>query len=248
MKFYLVLHALLLSFIEQALDRFARLDNSSTKLLLDTPITFPGPNEHWTSHPRVVNNDQSCPTKIAKVYSSDIKLELFKAVIKGDTVLVNNTLQSYGSDAGKDDHGYEPIHYAAAYGFVDILDLLYESCADINAQTTEGRTALHFSVMLNKYDVTEQLLKLDVIVNTQDKLGFTALHYAAYGNFPALAKILLDHGASSTIKCYEKGTTPYDFVLNPSDDRDRRELIEVFASAQRKYDEQSLVLPYPKMI
>ena len=62
----------------------------------------------------------------------------------------------------------------------DVIQMLIDHGADINARDTQGNTALHYAVKSGNYGVLTQLLEQKGIdVNKQNNNGDTALHLAA---------------------------------------------------------------------
>jgi len=122
-----------------------------------------------------------------------------------------------------DDGGYYPIHYLAASGYIDYLNLyldVIESLNDgkkfINIQDQNvGSTALHFAVQHCKIDCAKALILAGCSLNIQNFEGKTAL-YIAVEQFKEnmdrnaiyeIVKLLLVHGANPNITD-ESGVSP----------------------------------------
>lgn len=58
-----------------------------------------------------------------------------------------------------DASGMAPLHYAAAYGHIQMIDFLVESKADVNAESNSRRTPLELACMYKKNSATEELLE-----------------------------------------------------------------------------------------
>lgn len=65
------------------------------------------------------------------------------AAADNNTSVVNEFLTQGGSPNVKDENGYTPIHAAASYGHLDLLQLLISNGGDVNIQDNEGDTPLH---------------------------------------------------------------------------------------------------------
>jgi ankyrin repeat protein len=55
--------------------------------------------------------------------------------------------------------GWMPLHWAAYFWGLDILDLLIENGALVDAIDFEGRTPLHFATYFHFVDLAEALIK-----------------------------------------------------------------------------------------
>ena len=67
---------------------------------------------------------------------------------------------------------------ACANGHVDIVRLLLEARADVNAKDVEGTTALMLASGLGYAEVVTLLVQAGADLNAQDSLGRTALNLA----------------------------------------------------------------------
>ena len=76
----------------------------------------------------------------------------------------------------EDVHGLTPLSWAALTGNSEIVDLLLESGADVNARNRDGGTALHAAVFLGQSDVAQQLLNAGADVNAEDWDGNRPIH------------------------------------------------------------------------
>ena len=50
-----------------------------------------------------------------------------------------------------------PLHKAAQFGYISIIQLLIENGADVNASNSEGETALHYAMKKNNAELEEYL-------------------------------------------------------------------------------------------
>ncbi|KAK6534041.1 hypothetical protein TWF281_005380 [Arthrobotrys megalospora] len=87
------------------------------------------------------------------------------------------------------------LHSALGKGNLDILKLIINDGADINARSEKGETALHIATKRGDNHIVEFLLKHGAVVNVAAQNGRTALHDAAIHNRSQVAQMLLDYGA-----------------------------------------------------
>jgi ankyrin len=94
-----------------------------------------------------------------------------------------------------------PLHSAAYYGDLEVVQKLIEYDVDINALDADGVTPLYIAsggVYLKDRSVLRFLLEHGADVNARTKCGLTPLYHAAgYGILPAeVVRVLLEHGAN----------------------------------------------------
>ena len=94
---------------------------------------------------------------------------------------------------------WAPIQCAAYYGRLEIIKLLVQHKADVNATGKYGQTALHWSMRAvtweNQKEIAEFLITSGVKVNHKDKKGKTALQMAARRSSEGVPELLRKHGA-----------------------------------------------------
>ncbi|CAM0956429.1 unnamed protein product [Alopecurus aequalis] len=85
-----------------------------------------------------------------------------------------------------------PLHFAAAKGHLDIVTLLLEKGADVNARNYCGQTALMHACRHGHWEVVQMLLLFKCNVTRADYLsGRTALHFAAHDGLVRCVRLLL---------------------------------------------------------
>lgn len=92
-----------------------------------------------------------------------------------------------------------PLHFAAAEGRRDIVELFLHHGADVTALDNSNETPLHLAAYNGHLDVAALLLLHGAEVNARDYAGRTPLHHAAQSGSSAIAALLLEHGASETL-------------------------------------------------
>lgn len=100
--------------------------------------------------------------------------------------------------AAPDTRGFERescLHIAALQNAPDIIQLIIDAGADINAADVEGRTPLHLNASRGHLAGTEKLLKLGAIVTLHDRYRQTPVQVARRNKHEAVEALLLEHGA-----------------------------------------------------
>ena len=104
-----------------------------------------------------------------------------------------------------------PLHSAAYYGDLEVVQKLIEYDVDINAAGSDGRTALHFASgdhdTMNLSDPRPSILRLLLAhgadVNARAENSSTPLHSASRFATPEVVRVLLEHGAD--VKAEDNG-------------------------------------------
>jgi ankyrin repeat protein len=146
-------------------------------------------------------------------------LETMRKILDRHPELVNAGTDLPRIDRPSDTVGMRLIHLAIAEAKVDVLRLLIERGADLNACNADGRLPLHDCFELNHddfakilldagavpdvcaaaaygmHDQLEQILTSDPASANDLTTGNSPLGWAAYGHQPKSATILFQHGA-----------------------------------------------------
>ncbi|MFZ6844987.1 ankyrin repeat domain-containing protein [Undibacterium sp. RuTC16W] len=115
---------------------------------------------------------------------SEIKLDA--RANNGDTAIMlacfeENALavkQLIDAEAQINQPGWTALHYASAKGNVEIIGVLLEQSAYIDAASPNGTTPLMMSVRSGKLDAVKFLLDEGADANLKNQLGMTALDFA----------------------------------------------------------------------
>ena len=125
--------------------------------------------------------------------------EIIKAAKKGDTIKIKELL---AADAGltdaRDTDGSTPLHCATWKGHPDVVALLLNAGADVNAQNNNdhwGTTPLHAAAHANQVAIAHMLISHGANLNAQDMNGKTPLFHTTFHKAKAVAKILEQLGA-----------------------------------------------------
>ncbi|XP_044879795.1 poly [ADP-ribose] polymerase tankyrase-2 isoform X2 [Mauremys mutica] len=150
--------------------------------------------------------------------NSDADRQLLEAAKAGDVDTVKKlcTVQSVNC---RDIEGRQstPLHFAAGYNRVSVVEYLLQHGADVHAKDKGGLVPLHNACSYGHYEVAELLVKHGAVVNVADLWKFTPLHEAAAKGKYEICKLLLQHGADSTKKNRD-GNTALDLVKDGDTD------------------------------
>lgn len=92
------------------------------------------------------------------------------------------------------------IHYAAASGYIDIVEkLLQYGRFQIFDQNNICRSPLHYASRNNKTEMVELLINNNAVINDLDHWGYTPLNVATSNGSTNAAKLLIHHGADVNI-------------------------------------------------
>jgi ankyrin repeat protein len=115
--------------------------------------------------------------------------------------------------AGRSPDGFTPLHYAAFFGRPELVALLIEHGADVNAVADNPTrvSPLHSAAACANVESCRLLLAAGANPDAQQQAGYTALMSAALHGNRELADALLDSGAAIGIAS-EDGRTAADFA------------------------------------
>ncbi|KAF2157837.1 hypothetical protein K461DRAFT_236284 [Myriangium duriaei CBS 260.36] len=107
------------------------------------------------------------------------------------------------------------LFMAASNGDADRIERLVTGKAaaliDVNAVDSEGTPPLVYASCFGHREVVEALLNVGAVIDKQDKNQWTALMWAMTNRHKDIARVLLDHGASTEVTS-STGRTALDFV------------------------------------
>jgi ankyrin repeat protein len=108
---------------------------------------------------------------------------LLHATFAGRLASASYILAHGGDVAHRNCNGESALHLACKHAHLDILTLLLDSKADINAVDVSGKTPLMLAVMASKHSAVQTLLKhpdsISSTINRVDIWGTSALMFAA---------------------------------------------------------------------
>ena len=108
----------------------------------------------------------------------------------------------------RDQKGKTALQYAAANGFVELVEALLDKGAYVHARNQAGATALHYAAMQDNLKIAELLLEKEAYIEERDSTGSTPLHYAAMHGKKEITELFLDRGANIEAREDDTGFTP----------------------------------------
>jgi hypothetical protein len=121
------------------------------------------------------------------------------AALAGEHFGTADLLRRSGADPRIQGYGMKtPLHSAAYYGNLEVVQKLIEYDADISAEDANGWTPLNNaseSTLIKNHSVLRLLLERGADVNTRAKNGSTPLYRASSYGALEVVPVLLEHGA-----------------------------------------------------
>lgn len=128
----------------------------------------------------------------------DLNKQLLKAAEIGRLEKVEELLQSNANIEAKGVKGVfpqTPLHYASQNGHRDIVDLLLDKKAQIEAKDAYQATPLHFAARCGHRDIVRLLFHEKADIEAKEHYQRTPLHLAAYFDRKEVVTLLLEKGA-----------------------------------------------------
>lgn len=136
------------------------------------------------------------------------------------TPAADSTLETIDVHA-RDSLDWTKLHSAASLGKSELVALLLDKGADINAKAKDGSTPLHLAVKRSHPAVVKLLFSRGANPSAKDQEGNSPLHIAAELFTPDMLKVLVDLGAMVNARNNENWT-PLHLAAN----RGKREVVE----------------------
>lgn len=135
---------------------------------------------------------------------------LHYAAMHGRTRIAKLLLDFKGLDKEKlvdarSEDGWTPLHVAAHYGRDSFVQLLLESKGYVDALSDKGTTALQLAIIRERTSSIKVLLNWGANIDVQ--FGFPLRYAVIKGNVNCV-RMLVEHGALTSIKRPEDGQTP----------------------------------------
>ena len=141
--------------------------------------------------PRVIDVLLASPKTNVEARNENDESPLMLAAIRGQRDLVHKLV---ARDADVNKPGWTPLHYAASStastGQVEIMKLLLDKYAFIDAQSPNGTTPLMMAAMYGTTASVKLLLDEGADTAMKNQQGMTALDFAQRGNRPDAVELL----------------------------------------------------------
>jgi uncharacterized protein len=112
---------------------------------------------------------------------------LMLASLKGQARLVQKLIDK-GADVNKP--GWAPLHYAATRGHLEVMNILLENHAYIDASSPNGSTPLMMAALYGTPSAVKLLLEAGADPTIKNALGLTAIDFAYRDNRAESAEII----------------------------------------------------------
>lgn len=178
-------------------NHYARMSSKSSKTVQNLALRF----LRHLSNLEYANQAKSIPTCRNAGYSQQFTKHvsgLQVAASFGLESIVRQLLQNEFVVRDLRNHdldGRTAVHSAAENGRVDVMKLLEEAGADLDATDYNCATVLHISVWQGHYNLSRKLLS-QISIHCKDKNGFTPLHFAADQGRKEMIDLLIEHNAN----------------------------------------------------
>jgi hypothetical protein len=140
--------------------------------------------------PKVAEVLAGWPQTNIEVRTAQDESPLMMAALKGHTALARKLIER-GADVNKP--GWAPLHYAATGGHLEIMNLLLEHHAFIDAESPNGTTPLMMAAHYGTPAAVRLLLEAGADTAMRNQLGLTAIDFAQRANRADSAELIAAH-------------------------------------------------------
>ena len=140
--------------------------------------------------PKVAEVLADWPKTNVEVRTAQDESPLMMAALKGQTAMVRKLI-GRGADVNKP--GWAPLHYAATGGHLEIMNLLLEHHAFIDAESPNGTTPLMMAAHYGTPAAVKLLLEAGADTSMRNQLGLSAIDFAQRANRPDAAEAIAAH-------------------------------------------------------
>ena len=136
-------------------------------------------------------------------------VSLFEAASLGDAQRVRQILDDQPELLAAYSHdGWTPLHLAAHFGQLQVVDLLLARGAEVDVRSTNdlANIPLHAALAGGSRASARRLVKQGADVNAVETGGYTPLHQAADLGDAEMARFLVEHGARTDVRTDDQQT------------------------------------------
>jgi len=138
----------------------------------------------------VLGSDTKEDDKSQPKFSLNSNEDVFRYVVNGDVGGLRRALKNGGDPNGRI-RDLTPLMIAAGTKNKDIINLLVENKAEINAKGDNGKTPLTIALRKSNLEVAQLLLEKGADINSRDDKGVTPLMWATYEGRVETVKFIL---------------------------------------------------------
>uniref|UniRef100_A0A7M4EI95 Poly [ADP-ribose] polymerase n=1 Tax=Crocodylus porosus TaxID=8502 RepID=A0A7M4EI95_CROPO len=148
------------------------------------------------------------------VRTSDVDYRLLEASKAGDLETVKQLCSPQNVNC-RDLEGRHstPLHFAAGYNRVSVVEYLLHHGADVHAKDKGGLVPLHNACSYGHYEVAELLVRHGASVNVADLWKFTPLHEAAAKGKYEICKLIMWNYGNTPLDLVKEGDTDIQDLL-----------------------------------
>lgn len=125
--------------------------------------------------PKVVAKLLSDQRTRIEAHNAENESPLMLAALKGRLEICKDLI---ARDADVNRPGWTPLHYAATGGHIEVMQLLLDHHAYIDASSPNGSTPLMMAAMYGTDNAVKLLIEAGADITVRNSLGFSALDFA----------------------------------------------------------------------
>ncbi len=140
--------------------------------------------------------DSSTPGVNPQVAAAALQVELTKMIEEGDQEPLLKLLADHpGAVNGRNSNDFSPLHLAAHYGRIDIMNTLLDKGAEIEAPATFQNTPYITAAAGGQVEAAQLLVERGAKTDSLNSMGQAPLHLAALHGHAEMVTYLLEQGA-----------------------------------------------------
>ncbi|XP_053467815.1 transient receptor potential cation channel subfamily A member 1b isoform X2 [Ictalurus furcatus] len=162
------------------------------------------------------NTSYSCVIEEADL-ANMANVNVFEWVVQGDLSALDYLSRMCPAHlSSRDENGAGPIHYAAASGHLDVIQLIVSITGpeELDVQDAEGQTPLHFAVEKNQESSCSLLLDLGANPNIVNTAMMAPIHLAISKGHNQMVEVLLSCSRTDVNLEGDLGNTPLMFACS----------------------------------